>query len=267
MAKKKYLIDTSAVPAALGESTPAHCQHFRDAVADGQSYTSIYIRQEFIRRWILYCIKMAFRIDHFQDLPSAMHHLNQEFSIRDVKTQNYLLAEMLRKKGSVHSGRAMAKEFGRLAVGQLKKFDREFARRTSNSCKCKVGGKELKVDYNQMFDDLLDFRRLFDPVDDCKVNDFLGLATTGKGARLLQKDRVEETKAGRQLAKLKAGKKSITCTQCRRIGDAVIALDQPPSWCLAHIDEDFSVLCKATGRQNKKILSERAVDNDVPKID
>lgn len=267
MAKKKYLIETSAVPVALGESTPAHGEHFRDAVADGQSYTSVYIRQEFIRRWILYGIKMAFRIDHFQDLPSAMHHLNQEFSIRDVKTQNYLLAEMLRRKGSVHSGRDMAKEFARLAIAQLRKFDRQFSSRTSNSCKCKVGGKELKVDFNHLFDDLRAFRRLFDSVDDCEVNAFLGLSKSGKGARLLEVDGVQRTKAGENLAKLKAGDKWITCTQCARIGDAVIALDQPRSWYLVHIDKDFPILCKATGRQHKQILSERAVDTDVPKID
>lgn len=265
--KKKYLIETSAVPVALGESTPAHCQHFRDAVADGHFYTSGYIRQEFIRRWILYCIKMAFRIDYFQDLPSAMHHLNQEFSIRDVKTQNYLLAEMLRKKGSVHSGRDMAKEFARLAIGQLRKFDRKFPRHTTNSCKCKVGGKELKVDFNHLFDDLRDFRRLFDPVDDCEVNAFLGLSKSGKGARLLREDQVQETKSGKNLAKLKAAERWITCTQCATIGDAVIALEQPPSWCLVHIDKDFRLLCRATGRPNKEIPAERAIQSNLPKIE
>ncbi len=267
MAKKKYLIETSAVPVALAESTPAHCRHFTDAVGDGQFYTSVYIRKEFIRRWIRECIRIAFNIDHFQDLPSAMHYLNQDFSIRDVKTQNYLFAEMLREKGSVHSGRDMAKEFARLAIGKLRKFDRKFARRTSNSCKCKIGGKELKVDFNNLFDDLRTFLRSVGVVDDCPVNAFLGLNKSGKGARLLQADRVEETKAGKNLAKLKGKEKWVTCKECATIGDAVIALDQPRSWCLVHIDQDFPILCKANGRQHKQILSERAVDRDVPKID
>lgn len=264
--KKKYLIETSAVPVAMGGSTPAHCQHFISAIADGNLWTSIYIRQEFIRRWICDCIKMAFAVDHFQDLPSAMHYLNQEYG-RGPKTQNYLLAEMLRRLGNVHSGRDMAKEFARLAIWEVRKFDRQFRSRISNSCKCKVGGKELKVDFNHLFDDLRAFRRLFDPVDDCEVNAFLGLSKSGKGARLLAAEEVQETKAGRQLAKLKDGRKRITCTQCARIGDAVIALDQPPSWCLVHIDHDFHVLCRATGRQNKPVLSERAVDGNLPRID
>jgi len=267
MAKKKYLVETSAVPVALGGSTPAHCRHFGDAVSDGGLYTSIYIRKEFIRRWIRDCIKMAFMIDHFQDLPSAMHYLNQEFSIRDVKTQNYLLAEMVQEKGAVNSGRDIAKEFARLAIWELRKFDRTFTGRTTNSCKCKIGGKELNVDFNHLFDDLRAFCLSVGVVTDCRVNAFLGLDRSGKASRLLKGEGVEDTKSGKQLARLKANKKWITCKECATIGDAVIALDQPRAWCLVHIDQDFRVLCAATKREHRQILPLRAVEKGVPGVD
>jgi hypothetical protein len=68
MAKKKHLIETSAVPVALGESTPAHCAAFQEAVADGTQDTSVYIRKEFLHRWICYYIKMVFAVDQCGNL-------------------------------------------------------------------------------------------------------------------------------------------------------------------------------------------------------
>jgi hypothetical protein len=50
---KKYLVETSAVPVALGESTTRHSSHIAEATADGELWTSLYVRKEFIARWIL----------------------------------------------------------------------------------------------------------------------------------------------------------------------------------------------------------------------
>ena len=266
--KTKYLIDTSAVPVALGESTPSHYHHFADAVADGTCWTSIYIRKEFIARWVCYCIRKAFEVDHLPDGASALYHLEQDFGIRDVKTGLHALAALLRQKGSVDNTRSMAKELARLAVGSVRKFDRRFKRCPSNSCKCKIGGKELKVDFNHLFEDLRDFLQSVGTVDDCEINSFLALGRQGHAARLLNDPEVaNKTRAGEKLAKLHAKCKWITCKQCRTIGDAVIVLDQSPSWCLVHIDKDFEILCRATNRHHKQIQSERAIERDVPRPD
>lgn len=264
--KRKYLIETSAVPVALGESTRSHRSHFTDAVADGSCWTSIYVRKEFIHRWIRDYIRMAFTVAHFQRVAEALYHLEQEFGTRAVKTYVHALAAQLQKKGGVDNTRAMAKEIARLAVGKLRTFDRRFRRCPSNSCKCKIGGKDLKVDFNHLFEDLRRFLQSVDTVDDCPVNSFLGLGRQEHAARLLSNPDVEQkTKSGKKLANLHAAGKWITCRQCATIGDAVIVLDQSPSWCLVHIDKDFQILCPAANRMHKLILSERALEKNVPK--
>ncbi|HUT94884.1 MAG TPA: hypothetical protein VMY37_35830 [Thermoguttaceae bacterium] len=265
--KKKYLIETSAVPAALGESTPAHCARFVEVVADGTCWTSIYIRKEFVRRWIRYYVRMAFCADYYQDLSSALYDLEQDFSIRDVKTGQHALATFLRDKGAVQNGRTLAKELAHFAVVALRKFDHRFQKRTNNSCGCKIGGTELNVDFNHLFDDLRCFLESIDVVADCPINSFLRLNKPGPASRLLsQPDVVEKTKSGEKLAKLRAASRHITCKECQTIGDAVIALDQPPSWCLVHIDKDFCILCKAANREQKLLPSLRAVEKDAPKL-
>ncbi|MHC4398608.1 MAG: hypothetical protein ACYTG0_02910 [Planctomycetota bacterium] len=261
MPKTKYLIETSAVPAALGESTPFHCRHFQDEVGDGTCWTSIYIRMEFVRRWIRHYIRMAFETDHYQDLSTALYHLEQDFGARGVKATGHAIAALLQQQGKIEDTRTAAKELGRLAVGQLRKFDRRFQRRTPNSCGCKIGDKELKVDFNHLFEDLKEFMSSVDTVRDCPINAFLGFRRDGNADRLLDNPEVrEKTKSGKRLAELNERGKWITCRECATIGDVVIVLDQPPSCCLVHIDEDFNILCDATNRQHKPIRSQRAIE-------
>ncbi len=101
--KKDYLVETSAVPVAMGESTPNHCQDLSSATSDGRCCTSIYIRMEFIRRWICDYIDTASKVDHYQTVASAMYHLEQEYKIRSIKARLHLLAAMLQQKGAVRN--------------------------------------------------------------------------------------------------------------------------------------------------------------------
>jgi len=262
--KRKYLIETSAVPAALGESTRSHCQHFAEAIADGTCWTSIYIRKEFIQVWIRQCIRMAFCVDHFEDVASAQYYLEQDYG-RGAKTGLHTLARFLQENDKIENVKAFAKELAHLAVVTLRRFDRQF-QRTNNSCACRIGGSELKVDFNRLFEDLRRFLDSIDVVEDCPINSFLGLNKSGRATRLLGQPDVQKTISGKHLAKLCDAGRHITCRECQTIGDAVIVLDQPPSWCLVHIDKDFCILCKAANREQKLLPSLRAVEKDAPKL-
>ncbi|MGO8691732.1 MAG: hypothetical protein ACLQLG_19090 [Thermoguttaceae bacterium] len=262
MKKKKYLIETSAVLVAMGGSTADHRDEFQRTVADGALFTSLYIRKEFIRRWICYLIHLAFYRDQFGNLADAMDHANEAFSIRDVKTLNHFTTWYMRECGALTS-RSGAKEIARLAVIMLQKFDRLFRSRTGNSCGCVIGGRALKVDFNVLFDTLGAFVKSFKFDGTCPVNKFLGLQNAGHGDRLLKDDAVRtQTEAGRNLEKIRAKKTTIDCFQCGKIGDAVVVLDQPGYSCLVHIDSDFDLLCPAAGRRHTLLASERAVARD-----
>jgi hypothetical protein len=186
-----------------------------------------------------------------------MQRLNQAFSIRDVKTLNHAITVLLKEKTPISNCRDMAKELARLAIAELRKFDRAFRSKTQNACSCKIGGKPLVVDFNHLFDDLRAFMASVGVVNDCPVNAFLA----NKASRLVENDLVTtKTKAGQNLAKLKAKKQWITCRECRTIGDAIIALEQPAGWCLVHIDAAFTILCDALHREHKSVPSLAAVE-------
>jgi hypothetical protein len=265
MAKKpkKYLVETSAVRPALGDSTPEHCQHFHEQVQGGNLYTSIYIRMEFIRRWVCDTIRMAILIAQCSDVADALCHIEQDFSPRSVKGALAVIQRCLREAGTMDNTSAAAEEIGRLAVSWLKRFDKVFPSRITNICKCQIGGKtDLdRIDFNHLLEELHAFREEFlTPITDCEVNSFLALsAPQGRAAPLLADSGVLKTTSGEKLKALKDSNKWITCTECASIGDAITALEQPASWCLVHIDNAFNDLCRVRERNHLQIQSVLAI--------
>jgi hypothetical protein len=63
MAKTKYVVETSAVRLALGNSTSAHNRHFAEQVQGGALWISTYNCMEFIRRWFCDMVRIALTIE------------------------------------------------------------------------------------------------------------------------------------------------------------------------------------------------------------
>jgi hypothetical protein len=266
--KQKYLVETSAVRPALGQSTPKHCQHFSSQVADGALFTSLYIRKEFIRRWVCGAARLAFAIAQFGEVEAALYYLEQDFSQRDNKAVIATIAAFLRQIGPLANTAAAAEEVAGLAVRWLALFDSTFPSRTGNTCGCRIGGMILDVDFNSVLDDLNEFYRSFsNPVTNCAVNDFLQLdRLKGRATPLLADEGASKLPVIQKLEKYADAQTWVTCKECGPIGDAVVALEQQASWTLVHTDEAFTKLCPVLGRKNKLIPSARALDRDVYRV-
>src|SRR5438105_4097457 len=82
---ERFLVETSAVRPALGDSTPRHCAHFRGEVTGGDLITSVYVRMEFLRRWVCDAIRLALLIDRCGSVAEALCLVEQDFRPRSVK--------------------------------------------------------------------------------------------------------------------------------------------------------------------------------------
>ncbi len=265
MSKKEYLIESSAAPVSINHSTPKHYKAYKDLVADGEVWTSVYIRMEFVRRWIKYFFRLAFTVQHFEDLSDAIRHENQSFSIRDIKAITEVIASLVEKKESLTVD-ATADEIIRVAIWKLRKFDRVFQKATNNACGCQVGAKKLHVDFNTLWDDVRCFLKATGNVEDCPINEFLDFGPLSDATKLLSDAAAAETSSVRSLLKVRQKGTKVNCKRCKKLGDAVIALDQPRSWILVHIDEAFDVLCGVVRKKQKRLASERSVEAEVPKL-
>lgn len=240
-----YLVETSAVQPAIGGSTPKHNEHFRRSTADGTLATSIYIRKEYIDRWFLDLVRVATTIAMCDTVAHALVVLEQSFKPRDVKGVLHALSSMLTAQGSVGNTRAAAEEAASAAVIYLRTFDKTFTTRTSNRCGCEIGGLELNVDYNRLLNDLAAFANKFrQTVEDCQVNRLMRVDKhNGLSKQMVDDESLSDVVAVQQLGKIRAKSKHINCKNCRTIGDAVIAADQPKSVSLVHLDGAFVPLC------------------------
>jgi hypothetical protein len=266
MAKHKptrYLIETSALEPALLESTAAHRKHYAGAVADGTVWSSTYIRKELIARWVCDFFYMASVLRQCASVQEGFRILRETFSIRALKVYYAAIAEYLSKRNALENTKRAAEELVSLAVRRLKLFDKKF-RMVSNTCRCEIGDKTCRIDFDHAVDDAVAFAKDFEiPIQNCKVNDFLQLGSDdGRAPKLLQNSKLAKLTACKHLATILAGPRHVTCTECSRIGDVVFALEQPDSHWLVHIDAAYDALCSFLGRRNKKLKSLIAVEKE-----
>ncbi len=100
-------------------------------------------------------------------------------------------------------------------------------------------------------------------MEDCDVNDFLGIGNpTGRGASLVFEETTRNLDSVKEMAKLLKRGDRFSCGDCRKIGDAIIALEQPPDVCLVHIDRAFNRFCQFIGREHKHMKSATAIDKE-----
>lgn len=259
--KSKALVETSAVRAKVGPTSPAHSKAFDEQTSSSVLYTSAYIRMEFIRRWICTAIEMASVISRYGNVSDALSYLEQSFSPRDVKAYIAVIAAVLESQGAISNSSASEEEFSRTAWHWLRRFDSLFPSRIQNRSHCKRGNKSFQgKSFATLTEDLAAFYKDFStPITDCEVARFLALQNAYSNAsKLLRVASSDEVKCLKSLEKYAQQGHPITCKECERIGDAVIALEQTKSYILLHVDKSFNHLCDVMGMPHKELLSLRA---------
>ena len=102
---------------------------------------------------------------------------------------------------------------------------------------------------------------------DCPVNNFLQLEKPrGRSSPLLADKNVRSLPVVRTLTKFAEDGTWVTCKECVRIGDSIIALEQQASWILVHTDNAFNKLCLSLHRDHKQIKSVRAIEEELDDI-
>lgn len=256
--RKKLLVDTSAIRPAMAKVPALQAEAFTERVGDSDLYASVYVRMESIRRFVRSQIRVAMRIKQFDSVSDALFHLEQDFSIRDVKATIAATALFMRNRGAMSSPADAAEEMGRIAVHWLLEFDELFSSQINNSSQCSIGGKQLDVDFNTLLSDLHAFYEDFSVVvEDCPVSTFLEKSKRLK--LVLETDSCESLDVVEAYRDLRSKGSVINCKACAKLGDLVISLEVPQSMGIAHVDDSFDALCDSQGITSCKIPSERSL--------
>jgi hypothetical protein len=268
---KRFLIESSVARSAIGIGSPAQIEAVSAATDKGHLTSSTYLRMEFIRGMICAMTQMAAVIRNCDTCEQASSYLSQDFSTRDMKVY-VQVAGMLLDRSVPRTPTAWAETIASEALRLLRRFDRVLKNRIKNKSACQIGGGNPEVDYDTLIDDLNAFCREFlAPVQDCEINGWLDL-TDPQSEACLMTDRLASAKIAAidQLRELRSTARHITCRECSKIGDAVIALEQPNTAPLVYSDNAFDTLCADLSKPFVKIPSvvtlERGANPDLPSL-
>lgn len=259
-----YLTETSAVLPAIGASTTGHNLHYLSLTKDGHHFTSLYIRKEFIARVFCELAFVAFSISQRSNVRDALVVLSQRYSIRSIKIDVIALGHLCEREAVMNNPGTAAIEVARMGIHWLKTFDRVFNKKIANSSGCQIGDSRPTIDYNDLVKDVYNFYESFkDPVEDCAVNDFIETGVSdGKGRILADNPILKDIDSVKNLTKILDAGTRFVCDECRKIGDVVIALEQPDGHRLVHLDKAFNKFCPVLKREHTQIKSVVAVDKE-----
>ena len=256
----KLLVETSAVRPLIDFSASVHIDYLRNALSgDPDLWTSVYVRKEFIRRWVCDGLRAAFIAAQSKDAADAGYEIEQDFSIRNIKGFLAVLLGAIRQDGAIPNDPIQfAEALASQGVRLLRLFDRKLPKKINNASKCQIGSRPLTVDWNNWLHDVHAYYEVFrgKPIEDCEVNDFLQMSNPkGRLKPLFDDPDASKEFSVQKAKKLCDNNKWITCKDCGSIGDVVIALEQPRSHTLVHTDGAFNSLCPSLGKKNLPILS------------
>jgi len=262
--RRKLIVESSAVPAAMGRTTEAHRARFEELRGDATLHTSAYIRKELLLRWVVDYVHLAQVIAESPSVADALRTLSHDFSGRAKGSYLNALAdlEVLRARcadpGDV---RQVARKVAHAALQLVWDFDEVFADHIENKSTCRLGNLEVPDEGNDLIEGLVAFcKHLREPVRDCAVNTFLDFGNAeGHVAKLLACKAVARLEKTREpLATFASEGRWITCRECAQIGDPVIAMEHaaqaaPGEYRLVHTDHAFDRYCPCLGLDHERL--------------
>jgi hypothetical protein len=271
MAKKKpteskalnCLLDTSVARAAV-TSPKAYAEHLAQEISVGKQFVSLYVRMEFIRGLVIELLRFSSLVPQVATVEEALHIAEQAY-VRTPKTVLSAIRKLLDKLGSNTDPIVAAEEVAHYARIVLKEFDRRFGSRIPNNSGCQIGGLPLELDFNNLDESVkLFYEKFCRKIEDCDVWELLGIKKDKKDPeRLLGSTDCLKVDTVESLAEFKAKRKRVTCVQCKRVGDVVIVLESPPSFIIAHNDENMGKIAKALDKRTLKTTSAPAYYKNV----
>jgi hypothetical protein len=218
-------------------------------------------------------IELYMTARRFNSIHEALKWFEQSFSPREVKATvdwaGRYIDSILKEPPAEPIER-----LGWKVMEFAKTFDHLFGRYVKPpKTGCKRGEVRINDHACSMREALADFHERFGLLDHpCKVGALIrSLLSSNLLDRLaaaeLQAPRGSAQKAIVRLRNALAGHQNrqapVTCKECAKLGDLLIAAEQPPTWLLYHLDASFDLLCPLFGAQHKCISSIRQVAKDV----
>lgn len=277
----KHFLDTSVARPMLLSST-AYKQYFADQFGDDNLYISMYVQMEVKRSYICPIIHFYFQLDmpNIQTVGDAFAVWSNRFKGSEQKAVMQLVGNLIDTRqlniSDPRDKKRVLKAIGQYVKrleGQLRRKFRDIGVNTTRCARATVPfissqqnftlSKQLRY-FVEQFEDSKTCRH------QCRVDRFIleryraEIEDYIKGASMLvnpkSKENVGFAKVAENLEKiLQNGADVCSCHMCKKMGDAIIALETPRDMRIEHTDHSFDHLCKIINQPHYKHPSESNV--------
>ncbi len=267
--KRKLLIESSCALAAVRRDwEPELSNQIPPQGKTCAYYKSQYLRMEFFRLWIITGIQVYFEARNIGDITKALDRFSEGYG-RAPKTVLKWAAMYLQRILADPASEPI-EQFGMQVLDLALTYDKTIAKSVSAKTGCKKGEVHIELEGHATLRELLrDFYKRFTAEDHtCKVAELVGTAQGRRGqVNVIRKTppdalvdcptykaRASYKKLRENLIQFLVKRKPPNCRSCYRIGDILIALEQPPRHILYHTDHSFSALCPLLGKRHQRIM-------------
>ncbi len=263
------MFDTSCVHALLAKDLEQEVYRQLPLAQDGcKFWTGLYLRMEFFRVWVISGIDIYNYAKRFNSVPKALDYLGEEFSIRYVKSvlkwAAYYIKELRNKQETEE-----IYHFGWLVLNFALEYDNIFQKIAQPKTNCKRGQTPFDFSMPSLDKILTEFYERFNAEDHtCKLSSLLQISGTYPKLQSIMRADLKSLKqeSRKSIKDLReniqffiTNSQTPTCKDCYKIGDVLVALDQPPNTKLYHTDYSFSALCPILKHKHEHIISAKKV--------
>ena len=274
---QEHFLDTSVARSKL-LGTLAYKQYFESQFADQPLYISNYVQMEIKRSYLINLISFYFvlHLETINNIVDAIALWSNRFNPSELKAILQLIPQLFSTRQlNFSSDQDKKKALSILAI-YIKRFElrlhRQFNNTNIDSTACARALVPLNVDLKNPVEGLKQFADEFGDVKTCRskcqIDQFLLVQYRSEIERLVEQakhlPKNTNTRGFINIANnlkeiLATGAPACNCKRCEKIGDAVIALDEPRNMRLEHTDNSFDYLCPTVNQPHYKHPSENQI--------
>jgi len=262
---KRFYLETSVIRSRLIGHTSIRNSLIKK-LENQTRITSPFVKAEFNSGFICDLIEFYFVVSESKSIKDAIKYWTEDYRIRKIKNVDFAIADAFIGINDTDITHGLFKLRALIKVITIS-FNCLISRYDKNETCCHLAAVNLDFashktvnDTERAFVRFYEFYRKSTHEDKCKV-----VVLFDKSKEILKK--IHEVGAGKQsfekqqkgLDEIKSGKRKLTCSTCRIIGDTIIALECPNYAILLSLDSIFEDLCKVMGLKCEIIPSVRAM--------
>jgi len=259
-----HFLDTSILRPLIAASS--HYKEYLNKELTEKKYVAEYVKMEFVRGFLIPSMSFysLLKLPNVKSITDALLVWNNKFSGREVKSVNNMMSNLLKNKSldyNLYNDKELASKYVGDYIRRI--YSKVMLMNNAGTVgkMCTRILEQFKYDPIDLQNSFETYEMLFNDKDHasrCDLSKFLA-KNKSNIENLIQNNNLKikgSNRSGFKDLLEELQRKSYTCNQCGKIGDAIIGLLSPENMRLEHLDNSFDYIMQVLEKDHKKHQSE-----------